>query len=100
MGMLNTFCTITAQQDMIYRGRRAARRDSAAQTQTSARCLVTVAQILQIVRRGGKMERVQSFAVLLRCIRMGGIVTLRMATVGKEALHFSQVEAFSVYFLI
>ncbi len=28
MGMLKTFYTITAQQDMIYRGRRAARRDS------------------------------------------------------------------------
>lgn len=100
MGMLSTFCTIIAQQDMIYLGRRAARRDSAAQTQTSARCLVTVAQILQIVRRDGKMERVQCIAVLLRCIRMGEIVTLGMATIGMEDLPFSQVEAFSVYLLI
>lgn len=66
MGMLNTFCTITAQQDMIYHGCSAARRDGAVQTQTSARYLVTVAQILQVVRRDGKTEKVQSFAESLR----------------------------------
>lgn len=38
------------------------------------------------------MERVQLFAVLLRCFRMREIVTLSMGTIGMEALPFGQKE--------